>query len=123
MTRPVETVKKFIRPLVDKAYDRRRAPTADDEYTGESKPKGSLLDHLIDSLNSQYEGVGPDTVSPNAVASSHIGSDRPRSDRGRADQHPRRRQGYRERTDSRKRQVETLSFDAFDALAFRRPRR
>jgi hypothetical protein len=51
MTPPVETVKKFIRPLVDKAYKRQSTRPAANPI----EPRGSLLDHLINSLDSSIE--------------------------------------------------------------------
>jgi hypothetical protein len=43
MTRPVQTIKRFIRPLVDKAIERDQ----DGGKEKGEKGKGVLLDHLV----------------------------------------------------------------------------
>lgn len=56
MTRPMQTVKRFIRPLVDRAYGRRHGSVvnAKGEQEAGKEQGGTLLDHLIESLDGQY---------------------------------------------------------------------
>jgi hypothetical protein len=75
MTQPVETVKKFIRPLVDKAYKRQSMRPAANAI----KPRGSLLDHLINSLDSQYRDPHADTAFSDILTNSHLGQVEKRS--------------------------------------------